>query len=306
MIEAPRAVFALITPARNEARHIATTIESVAAQTARPARWVIVSDASTDGTDEIVAAQSQGRPWITLVRKRERSGAYFASQIATFNAGLRQLDGVTYDFIGKLDGDIRLEPDYYAQILARFAADPQLGAAGGGIIECFDGRQEPLRMDARSVAGAVHLFRRSCFEAIGGFVELPYGGYDTVAEVSARMRGWTTRTFHELPVYHLKPISASEGRTLRRLWRRGMRDYSIGNHPMFEIVKCAGRCLDRPPLAGSIIWLCGYAWLWLRRAPRAVSREYVRFHQWEQLSRLGLGRWIRPPALTPLEGADGR
>jgi biofilm PGA synthesis N-glycosyltransferase PgaC len=51
--------YALITPARNEARFIRQTIDSVAAQTIRPIKWVIVSDGSTDGTDDIVQRAMQ-------------------------------------------------------------------------------------------------------------------------------------------------------------------------------------------------------------------------------------------------------
>ena len=53
--------YVLITPARNEAAFIEQTIESVVAQTARPAKWVIVSDGSTDGTDEIVGRYATSR-----------------------------------------------------------------------------------------------------------------------------------------------------------------------------------------------------------------------------------------------------
>ena len=44
----------LVTPARNEEEFIEGTIRSVIAQTHRPIAWVIVSDGSTDRTDEIV------------------------------------------------------------------------------------------------------------------------------------------------------------------------------------------------------------------------------------------------------------
>jgi hypothetical protein len=46
--------YALITAARNEAAFIRLTIESVISQTIRPAKWVIVSDGSTDATNELV------------------------------------------------------------------------------------------------------------------------------------------------------------------------------------------------------------------------------------------------------------
>src|SRR4030095_7056049 len=56
--------YVLITPARNEAAFIAKTLESVVAQTVLPKRWVVVSDGSTDGTDEIVTKYQPGREWL--------------------------------------------------------------------------------------------------------------------------------------------------------------------------------------------------------------------------------------------------
>ena len=49
--------YVLITPARNEAQFIELTLRSMVAQTALPLRWVIVSDGSTDETDDIAQAQ---------------------------------------------------------------------------------------------------------------------------------------------------------------------------------------------------------------------------------------------------------
>ena len=63
--------YVLITPARNEAAFIELTIKSVLAQTLRPIKWIIVSDGSTDGTDDIVNRYLDQNPWIELVRMPE-------------------------------------------------------------------------------------------------------------------------------------------------------------------------------------------------------------------------------------------
>jgi biofilm PGA synthesis N-glycosyltransferase PgaC len=60
--------YVLVTPARNEAQFIESTIQSVVAQTMRPLKWVIVSDGSTDGTDEIVSRYAVAHEWIELLR----------------------------------------------------------------------------------------------------------------------------------------------------------------------------------------------------------------------------------------------
>src|SRR5438067_1885691 len=59
--------YVLITPARNEAQFIESTIRSVVAQTIHPRCWVIVSDGSTDRTNEIVQAYAARQGWIELI-----------------------------------------------------------------------------------------------------------------------------------------------------------------------------------------------------------------------------------------------
>src|SRR6185436_10919572 len=46
--------YVLISPCRDEAKHMRRTLESVAAQTVPPASWVVVDDGSTDATPEIL------------------------------------------------------------------------------------------------------------------------------------------------------------------------------------------------------------------------------------------------------------
>lgn len=123
--------YVLITPAHNEEAFIAKTIESVIAQTVRPLRWVIVNDASTDSTGEIVGNYARRHSFLRLVNVARPSGRHFGNKVRAFNRGLEELEGLTFDFIGNLDADISFEPDYMENILRELEGDPTLGIAGG-------------------------------------------------------------------------------------------------------------------------------------------------------------------------------
>src|SRR6266446_3747148 len=122
--------YVLITPARNEAAFIEQTIESVVAQMARPAKWVIVSDGSTDGTDEIVKRYAS-HEWIELVRMPERRERHFAGKVHAFNAGYARMAGLAHDVVGNLDADVSIDDaDYFGYLMRKFEANSSLGVVG--------------------------------------------------------------------------------------------------------------------------------------------------------------------------------
>ena len=124
------ASYALITPARNEAEFIELTIKSVVAQTFRPVRWVIVSDGSTDATDDIVTNYIGSNPWIGLLRLPERKERHFAGKVHAFNAGWAELRSLNPSVIGNLDADVSLGPDHFDYLVRKFDSDPALGVCG--------------------------------------------------------------------------------------------------------------------------------------------------------------------------------
>ncbi len=65
--------YVLNTLARNEAAFFEETTLAVIHQTVKPAKWVIVSDGSTEGTDEIVKKYVREDPWIELRRMPDRA-----------------------------------------------------------------------------------------------------------------------------------------------------------------------------------------------------------------------------------------
>ena len=278
--------YVLVTAAWNEEAYIREPLRSVVAQILPPRKWVIVSDASTDGTDEIVREYAKRYPFIQLYRMPERHKRNWAAQVDSINAGCEQLRGLPFDFVGNLDADISLEPDYFERLIGRFEQDPRLGLAGGSIYEEHGGKFEPRLLNrVTSVAHGVQFFRRDCFQAFGGYLPLPYGGPDWHAEVTARMNGWAVRSFPDLHVFHHRPSGTAEGR-LRSWYRQGLMDYSLGSHPAFEIAKISVRLRGRPPVVGALVRLSAFTIASIRRMPRPVSNQFIRFLRAEQMARL--------------------
>jgi glycosyltransferase involved in cell wall biosynthesis len=278
--------YVLVTPARNEEGLIGGTIASVLAQTVRPRKWVIVSDGSTDRTDEIVADAAEQNPFISLIRVSAREKRSFSSKVNAFRVSHELLDGVAFDYLGALDADVTFAPNYFEHLLGRLERDEKLGIAGGVIQELIDGRYVEQRTSLNSVAGAVQMFRRSCYEGIGGYIPLRYGGIDSAAEIMARMHGWQVQTFPDLKVLHHRRVSSGTGGMIRTKLRHGIGHYSLGYHPVFQLVRCAYRVLDRPYVVGSLLMACGYFWAWTTRMEKAAPKDLIEYLRTEQADRL--------------------
>lgn len=278
-------IYVLITPARNEDRIIEQTIRSVISQTVPPRKWVIVSDGSTDRTDEIVRKYLADYPWMELIRMPERRDRHFAAKVQCFNAGYERVRGEDYDIIGNLDADITFDKDYFEFLLAKFAADPKLGVAGTPFVEgtvSYDFRFSSVE----HVSGACQLFRRGCFEEIGGYTPVAGGGIDWIAVTAARMKGWKTRTFVEKVCYHHRPMGTASSSQWEAWYRLGGQDYYLGGHPVWQLFRACFHFRSKPYLIGGLMLLAGYLWSALTRVKRPVSPELMRFHRREQMQRL--------------------
>jgi glycosyltransferase involved in cell wall biosynthesis len=292
--------FVLITPARNEERFLEQTIRSMLSQTAKPVKWVIVSDGSTDGTDEIVRKYAAENNWIELVHMPDHRDRQFAAKVQCFNAGCQRLKGMAYDVIGSLDADITFGPDYFEFLLARFAADPGLGVAGTPFVE--GGSSYDYRFtNIEHVSGACQLFRRKCFEEIGGYIPIRGGGIDWTAVTTARMKGWRTRTFTERVCHHHRPMGTGNSSPTAAWFKHGRKDYYLGGHPVWQTFRACFQMTRRPYFVGGLLLFIGYWWAFLCRVERPVPPELIRFHRNEQLARLkGMLRHAIPFCSRPL------
>ncbi len=278
--------YVLITPARNEAQFIEATLQSVTQQTVLPAKWVIVNDGSTDDTGVIAARYASRFAWIEVIdlpRRRERD---FAAKVNAFKAGQERLAGVDYQIIGNLDADVSLDPDHFEFLLKRFQEDPGLGVAGtvfqepgyNSATDSFEGQTY--------VSGQCQIFRRDCFEMIGGYVPSKAGGIDWMAVTTARMMGWGTRSFREKSFYHHRILGTANHSRIGKSFAYGKKDYYIGGHPLWEVVRCTYQMTKPPYLIGGTMLCAGYFSALIRGEKRVVSDDLMRFHRREQMKKL--------------------
>jgi biofilm PGA synthesis N-glycosyltransferase PgaC len=278
--------YVLVTAARNEEAFIEKTIQSVIAQKILPKRWVIVSDGSTDRTDAIVKSYAEGRSWFDFVHIPDHAERHFASKARSFNLGCGRLRTVDYDIIGNLDADVSFQEDYFEYLLTQFTNDPALGVAGTDYVEGSFHSFRDSYINVHHVNGQCQLFRRACFEDIGGYVPIRGGGIDWVAVTTARMKGWKTQSFPEKVFVHHRTMGTADGNLLKARFDYGKKDYFLGGHPLWEIFRGAFQMTKKPYVLGGMFLLAGYFWSFLIQAERPVSRDLMNFHRAEQIERL--------------------
>jgi len=257
--------YIVITPARNEAQFIELTIKSMIAQTVRPLKWIIVSDGSTDGTDDIVNRYAAEHSWIELLRMPERRERHFAGKVHAFNAGYARVKGLDHEVICSLDGDISFDENYFSFLLQKLADDSKLGLVGTPFQEGQNPIYDYRYVSIEHVSGACQVFRRQCFEDIGGYVPVEGGCIDHIAVITARMRGWKTRTFTEKVCQHHRAIGTAGRSQWAAKFKFGVKDYTIGNHPVWELFRALRQINNKPFLAG-----CSWK---TRREPAALRKS---------------------------------
>ena len=276
--------YVLITPARNEAAFIELTIQSVLKQTVKPVKWVIVSDGSTDDTDAIVSKYVSEHPWIELIQMSERRERHFAGKVHAFNAGYARVKDVDYDVIASLDGDLSFDDEYFSYLLGKLREDRRLGLVGTPFKDSsmYDYRFVSLE----HVSGACQMFRRECFEEIGGYRPVKSGGIDLIAVLSARAKGWRTRTFLDKFCVHHRKMGASHHTGIHERLHRGRMDYLLGSHPMWEIFRSAYQMKNPPYIVGGMLILAAYLWRMLCRTERTMPPELIEFRREDQMRQL--------------------
>jgi glycosyltransferase involved in cell wall biosynthesis len=279
------AKYVIITPAKDEQETIEKTIESIIHQTVRPSCWVIVDDGSTDRTAEIVQSYLPSHGYMRLLKRRS-GRREFGSKVTAFNAGYQLLEGSEHSFIGNLDADISLEPNYYERILAEFQRDPRLGIAGGSVHTKIGNRFITADRTTDSVAGAVQLFRKECFDGIGGYIPLTRGGTDGAAEIMARMNGWSVRKFVDISVYEHRRTGSAQHGVLGARYAEGICFHSLGYSSLFYLLRCIYRVKDRPFVLGCVWALLGFIAAGLKRDPICVPPQVVSYLRSEQMGKL--------------------
>lgn len=279
--------YVLVTAARNEKDYIELTIKSVVAQTVKPLMWVIVSDRSDDGTDEIVRSYARKYPFIHFVRNERPSERNTAAKVEAIKLGIRAFRELEFAYIGNLDADISFDETYFETLLQHFANDNKLGVIGGWIFQVDKrGRALETHASTESVAGAIQFFRRDCFDQIGGYQPIAGGLEDGIAEITARYHGWKTRSFKDLPVVHHRELGSVGRSVYRARFSNGLTTYVVGFSFVYHAIRSLSRIFERPYVIGSMLLVSGYMWGLLSRQRKVVPSEIVKFIRREQMNKL--------------------
>jgi glycosyltransferase involved in cell wall biosynthesis len=253
--------YALVTPTRNEAINLRRLARSIAEQTRLPAAWVIVDNGSTDQTVEVAEDLATEHDWVSVIAMPGEREATRGGPVArAFTAGLRHLPIV--DVIVKLDADISLPPDHFEQLSHRFRSDPSLGMASGTCYELTGDAWRPIFNTRDHVRGAVRAYRASCLTEIAPIEERM--GWDSIDELKARLRGWRTTSFEDLPFFHHRSVGQRDGS--RSSWRaQGDLAHYLRYRPSYFLFKALFRSV-REPAAAAMLW--GYGAAVLNGRPR--------------------------------------
>ncbi len=278
--------YVLLTSARNEESDIEKTLEAVISQTTLPKKWIIVSDGSTDRTDEIVLQYTAIHSFIKFIRRDNLEGRNFASKVHSLNFGYKLLENMDFKFIGNLDADISFCDDYYEYMMDKFEQNESLGIIGGLIVELYNNKFTPQRISFDSVAGATQFFRQTCFEECEGYRPLKMGGEDALIENMAKMKGWAVRTLPDIKVYHHGRINGSNNKILNAKFNQGIMFSMLGYHPLFFILRFLYRIKDKPFFIGSLLQIFGFFWFILKRERKPVPEDVIEYLRHEQLRKI--------------------
>src|SRR5580698_1711925 len=276
--------YVVITPVRDEEKHMEATIEAVAGQTIRPTEWVIVDDGSSDRTGDIIDQYAAKFSWISVVHRSNRGFRKSGGGVVeAFCDGYDRLRCNDWDFVVKLDGDLTFARTYFEKCFEHFELDPELGVGGGEIYHDVGGVQKLEANPKFHVRGATKIYRRDCWEAIGGLLRAP--GWDTIDEVKANMLGWKTYSFGELQLVHHRLTGTADG-LLRDRIKHGIACYVSGYDPLFVVASCVSRLIQKPYIAGSAAIFYGFIKGYWIRMPRVNDKQLIKYLRTQQLRRL--------------------
>jgi glycosyltransferase involved in cell wall biosynthesis len=278
--------YVLITAARNEEKFIEKTVHSVIKQSLLPRKWIIVSDASTDKTEDIVRNYCSEYNFIELICTSGDKTRNFGSKARAVMFAYNTIKNLEFDFVGNLDADISFQSYYFERILSNFNKEDKLGVAGGVRFDFCGGKFKSVYCPPNSVGGPFQLFKRQCFEQVGGYIPSKYGGIDAAAEIKARALGWKVRSFKGLHLYHHRCTGTGSGNSIRYRIHTGLKFYSLGYHPLFITLKFFKEFTRKPPIIGSLISIAAFFWALLFRYEKQFSMDVVKFLRNEQKGRM--------------------
>jgi len=265
--------YIIITTAKNEENNIEKCILSVIKQTIKPIRWYIVDDNSNDKTADIVKKYADSYNFIKLIRKTESySTDYGEKFVEAFHFGLSNIAIEDYDFICNLDADMEIDsPFYFETIINLFKQDLNLGILAGLPYYYENGKKKIIHHNKWATAGALKMYRRECFEQLGG--PLPILSWDSLDDYRAIAKGWTTKSIYYLTANHLGQDKSIKKEKSKDFYRISGRSRYLRGYSLFYSFFKALQYLIKPGPIYSITFLNSYLKSFLHKEPLLVNKE---------------------------------
>ena len=278
--------YIVVTPCKNEGENLPDLIDSIVAQTIRPVAWMIVDDGSTDDTPYIIEDTVKIHDWIQSIRLDNTVRDLGLHLAGVMNKGFDctisycREQGIKYNYLGNLDGDLTLPPTFYENLMREFEKDSELGVASGGTRHIIGNRIVHAKVSVNEPSGGHMLIRKECFEECGG-IPLSYAT-DSVMKAKVRIRGWKTRRFEDNVATEIRDVNAAEG-----YWKgfvhKGESSYYLTHNPLHVIARVVMYSVRRPYYVG-IAYLKGYLGSIIRRKERINDPEIRRYYwnKWKE------------------------
>ncbi len=274
--------YVIITPVKDEEKHIEQTINSVLNQTIKPVKWIIVNDRSTDRTGEIINKYESKHSWIKGIETKANSPRKMGGQVALMH-GLDSINVNDYDYFIRMDGDVTFEKDFFEKIFKRFEENQKLGIASGVCYVQENGKLVEEKNPHFHTRGPLKIYRKECYNEIGGLD--PNEGWDTIDEVKANMLGWKTQNFPELKVIHLRKTQTASGALTGQKYK-GRVSYYTGYHPLFALLRSFRVMYKKPYILGGLSMLSGFLEGYIKRLPRVNDPALISYLRKQQMNRL--------------------
>lgn len=279
--------YLIISPCRNEAEFMVSTLESVVNQSVTPAKWIIVDDGSTDATSGILQQYAAQYDFIQVVTRNNRGHRSVGPGVVeAFYTGLAEVDMGDYQFLCKLDLDLELPSKYFELLIQRMRENPRLGTCSGKPYNRLGDRLVSEKRGDEMSVGMTKFYRTSCFRQIGGFVSEVM--WDAIDCHRCRQLGWLACSWDdpELRFVHLRIMGSSQDSIYSGRMRHGYGQYFMGTGLLYMFATSVYRMLHPPYITGGIAMFWGYLKSLLQGAPRYPDkrlRQFINNYQWKCL-----------------------
>jgi glycosyltransferase involved in cell wall biosynthesis len=246
-----------------------------------------VDDGSTDETPRILSEYAARHNWIQVVTRKDRGRrAVGPGVIEAFYDGYAAIIPEEYQYLCKLDLDLRLPPRYFEILMERMGANSQIGTCSGKAYIELDGALVNEGHGDETSLGMTKFYRVTAFHEIGGFVrEVMWDGIDCHC---CRMNGWIACSWDEpqLRFIHLRPEGSSQKSVYSGRIRSGYGQYYMGTGFLYMLARAINRINDKPRVVGSLAMLWGWFFSAVLGKPRYENpefRKFLRHFQWRAL-----------------------